>query len=720
MFRCPRSRQSGASSHSRLTRHWPLLSFAIISLTLLACAPLPKGRYTLETLHISGNHELDDEDIEEVIASKPSPRFLGLFSGIIYDYEIFDRYVLERDLARIQRYYRARGYYRTRVWAARVELKGNGARVYIELEEGPPLLLRRVDIHGLEALPPATAVRLRTSVIATLALDQPFDEQTFQEAKAELSRGLANLGYAYAKVHSSADVDLPRSVASAGFWVEPGPMAQFGEVRIEGLGPFPEPPVRRALDIEPGTPYSQAELDEAKRALLDLGVFSAVSIEPTLDAAGPRPGHAPRVPLVVKVERAKLRSVHLGGGVQADSLRTDLHLVAGWEDGNFFGGFRKLMIEVVPGVVIYPTRLPNFERPERLLPELKIRSEFRQPGAFEARTNAVVRGQASIYPVLLAGKRDPAVPVLGYRDLRASAGAERSLWKLYGSASHNLQVNSPFTYLGDLDGDLGTVVASYPELFATFDLRNDRVSPHKGFYLSMDAQFAGVGGDARDIKLQPEARAYLPVSRRVTLAARTTAGFLFPQNYGDTIAENATAGTATMTADTRAAWVRDIQLMFLRGFFSGGSGSNRGYAPREIGPHGVVPFYNPGQTPMAEEESCAPDNPARSSAVCDLPLGGFTLWEASLELRFPLTGPLSSAAFADASDVAAYRARFRFDRPHLSVGLGFRYETPVGPVRFDVGYRVPGLQAPASPDEGVPGETFGLPIAASFGIGESF
>ena len=156
--------------------------------------------------------------------------------------------------------------------------------------------------------------------------------------------------------------------------------------------------------------------------------------------------------------------------------------------------------------------------------------------------------------------------------------------------------------------------------------------------------------------------------------------------------------------------------MYLRGFFSGGAGSNRGYGPREIGPHGVVPFYNPGQTTI----DCALNNPTRSAAVCALPLGGFTLWEASLELRFPITGPLTSAVFADTSDVAPYLVRFRFDRPHFSVGFGFRYETPVGPVRFDLGLRVPGMQGPSTPDEGQPVKTLGLPIAASFGIGESF
>jgi len=105
---------------------------------------------------------------------------------------------------------------------------------------------------------------------------------------------------------------------------------------------------------------------------------------------------------------------------------------------------------------------------------------------------------------------------------------------------------------------------------------------------------------------------------------------------------------------------------------------------------------------------------------CDLPLGGFSLWEASAELRFPLLGPLRGAVFADTGDVSPYKLDLRWNRPHLSAGLGLRYATPIGPVRVDVGYRVPGLQAPKSADEFEPDELFGLPIAISIGIGEPF
>jgi outer membrane protein insertion porin family/translocation and assembly module TamA len=71
----------------------------------------------------------------------------------------------------------------------------------------------------------------------------------------------------------------------------------------------------------------------------------------------------------------------------------------------------------------------------------------------------------------------------------------------------------------------------------------------------------------------------------------------------------------------------------------------------------------------------------------------------------------------------------RFDVPHLSVGPGIRYLTPVGPLRLDIGYRVPGAQyvghGALPPEEGAGdvGNLFGiswLPMAINIAIGESF
>jgi outer membrane protein assembly factor BamA len=694
-----------------------VLGLILFGFVLLGCAEIPGRRYALDSIDFVGNENIDEEELEEHMASRETTKFAGVIQGVFYDYEVFDRYVVERDLERLERLYRARGYYRARARVARVfHAPGRHVRVEIVIEEGRPVPIGRVDIHGLRGLPPELGERTRARVAKRLPLGAPFTEDAFVAAADDIRNQLGDEGYAYARVNRAAEVDIPKNVAGIGYWVEAGRLAQLGEIRIEGLGKIPEDPVRRALDLKPGDRFSTSDLVDAKQALLDLGVFSSVSVEPALPE-GALETMPERVPILVKVEVSKLRSIRLGGGVELDTLKADVHLTAGWEDRNFLGGFRMLQLEVVPGVVLYPTRLPSLEAPRRLLPQGRARAEFRQPGLFEARTSGVLRTQLSLYPLLLTNNPEENAPILGYREFRASAGLERSFWRLNTALSENVQRNTPFTYAGELDPDLTPVLVSYPELILDFAYLDQRLSPHSGFGLKTALQVAGLGGDARDLKFAPQARGYIPVSRRVTVALRAGAGFLFPANYGDTVEPNALTGTPG--GATRREWVRDSQLMLLRGFFAGGSGSNRGYGLREIGPHGVVPFYGPGLTAEQIEAGCGSATAAISSS-CDLPIGGFTLWEASVELRFPILGPFSGVVFTDAADVAPQKVTFRFNRPHLSSGIGFRYDTPIGPVRFDAGYRLPGLQAPASPDEGVPSETFGLPIALSFGIGEAF
>jgi outer membrane protein insertion porin family/translocation and assembly module TamA len=692
------------------------LGACLLAAGLPACVGMPTDRAVISDIEIRGNDELASDDIKQEIASRETSCFLGVFEGLFYDYEVFDRHVLNRDLERVERYYRKRGYYHANARAARVYYSDERhVRVQIEVEEGPPVRIARVDVHSPDHLPDDLA--LRASVLANdlIPPNSLFDEEVYVQGEQQLKELFTDRGYASVNVRRNAQVDLARNQASVGYWIEPGELAQFGALTIEGLGSIPEAPVRRAADIEAGEPFSSSALEEAERAVLNLGVFSSVHIEPQLDATTAGGNH--RVPLVMHVEPTRLHSVKVGGGVQLDSIKTDAHLVAGWESHNFFGGLRHYLIEVRPGVVLYPTRLPTLQPPDRLLPEGRVRSEFRQPAFLEARTKGVVRGEASIAPILLSPEQQSDGPILGYREFRSGVGVERSFWKTFGSVSQNLQVNSPFTYVGPLDPDVETIVVSYPELTVALDLRDDRIQPHKGLYLNGEVQVAGVGGDARDVRLQPEANLYIPVGRRLTLALRASVGLLFPFNYGQTTHSNAYYGTPGET--TRAQWVRDVQITFLRGFFSGGPGSNRGYAAREVGPHGAVPFYNPGQSSDTITGSCESGSPDVAQGSCDLPLGGFSMWEASLELRFPIVGPFMAALFADASDVSADRLDLRLRRLHLSVGPGLRYDTPIGPVRLDVGYRVPGLQAPDSPDEGNPSTTFGLPIAISFGIGEA-
>ncbi len=713
--RVPTTRQTLSGSLSSLV----LMSIAAASAAAacLSCASIPAGRAAVDSVDFEGVRRVRAHDLASRIATTPSSRFLGVLPGFGADYQLFDPYVLQRDLERVERYYRARGYYEAHARAGRVEYESaNHVRVQIVVEEGPPVEVGNVRVDGIDRLPVDVQRAVHRAVARSgVAPGRLFDEDDFAGADWRIERALEDHAYAFARVERHADVDLPDHRANLVFAVAPNLPATFGEITFRGLGSVPEEPVRRALDIQTGESFSASSLESAQQALLDLGVFSSVVVRP--ERSDPPPADR-IVPVMVEVVGTRLRSVSVGGGLELDVLKTDVHATARWTDHDFLGGLRHFEADFRPGLVLYPTRLPELQPPNRVLLEERFRAELRQPGLLEARTDGYVRGAFNVYPLLLVPNVDPGSPVLGYRESRGTIGVSRTLWKLFGDVSYNLQYNSPFAYVGAQDPDLQTVFLSYFDFLTHLDFRDDRVHPHDGFYLANELQLAGgiLAGDAQDIRVQPEARGYVPLGH-ATLALRGILGLLLPTNYGDSL-RLAPPGAAPPGVD-RATWIRDIQLVYFRGFFAGGPSSNRGYPIYGVGPHGPVPFFAPSIAIRQIRSECVPGSPTYDANRCALPLGGLSLWETSAELRYPISAKLEQATFCDASDVEVGRAVYRFDRPHLSCGLGLRYETPAGPIRLDVAYRVPGLN-PQRGDPDYPGDIFGVPIGVAFGIGEAY
>jgi outer membrane translocation and assembly module TamA len=77
-----------------------------------------------------------------------------------------------------------------------------------------------------------------------------------------------------------------------------------------------------------------------------------------------------------------------------------------------------------------------------------------------------------------------------------------------------------------------------------------------------------------------------------------------------------------------------------------------------------------------------------------LPIGGLSFFNFSTEIRFPLVGKLGAVVFLDGGNVWANPWDFNLNDLRYDAGPGVRYNTPIGPVRFDVGFQlnpIPGL-----------------------------
>lgn len=679
-------------------------------LVLAGCASIPEGRYAVDEVTFEGVESVPEDEVRTAMATRENERFLGVAEGFVVDYEIFDQYVLQADMARVQRYYLSQGFYDAQVRLAEIDVESDDeVAVTVQVDEGKPVLVGSVRLVGIEAAPREVVTLANEAVAEELPRGEPFEEVGYIAIEERIKRLLTDAGYAFATVTRDVTVDLVRKRADAVYTVVPGPTARFGPIVIEGERDLPEKKIREALGLVEGDPYSTLKMEEAQADAFELGVFAAVTITPDLSKPDTRV-----VPVRVEVTPAQLNSVRLGGGVTVDTLKSDIHGLIGWEGRNFLGGMRRLTIEAQPALVFVPTRIGNFAAPQHFLPALRLRTELRQPGFLEGKTAGFIRNRAEASPILLKEDTNDDDPIIGYAEDLLSIGARRPFGRrLSIELSQNVQYALPFAYAGEKDPALTDVLLLYPELITIVDFRDDKVHPTKGFLVGNTLQTA-FGVDGRDIKTQPEARGYVPLGDRVVLAGRAEVGFLFPSGYGQDVARSI---QRPFTGPERDERIHDLQVLYFRGFFSGGSNSNRGYPYAGVGPHAIVPYLNP------ERGICDADDPEFDLDRCLSPVGGLSMWEASLEMRIDVMDPFSVALFCDASDVSPEMVDLRLLRLHLSCGPGARVDTPVGPIRLDVGYRIPGLQNLEDEDDPLekdPGELFSIPIAVSFGIGEAF
>ncbi len=716
-----------------------VLALLVAAVIPAGCTYVPAGRSAIDTVQVHGADTLSSDEITDRLATAASPKFLGLMRGIVYDYSIYDESVLQRDLARVERYYRGRGFLDAHARAARVtQVSDNHVRVDIEVDEGPPTLDREVQLVGIDGLPAADIEVVRKAADAALPRGARFDEDAYKKAQDTIVRALQDRGYAYATLKAEAQADLGAHAIDYVLSISPGIQAVFGSITFIGLdpdggGPLPsfvdQKPLLRAIDLRPGARYSATEIESSTQALLDLEVFSSVRIEPTLSDPPSRV-----VPLVVEVAPANLRLLRLGGGAEFDAIKTDVHGLIGWEDHNFLGGLRDFSVELKPALVFYPTRVNNFTTPTNLLPAERLRVQYRQPGFLEARTVGFIQPEFNVFPLLVETNPLPNSPVVGYVEPKGSVGLNRRFGKhVNATVAYNVQAEFPFPYVHALDPNLNPLGLLFPQLITTLDFRDNAIHPHAGVFVTNDFQVAGLPGTSlpSDFRVQPEIRGYVPLAHGVTFAVRGKLGFLFGASYGTAFRADLDAVQAKpeKPVTETPGLDSDIQTVYFRGFFTGGPSSNRGFALRGASPYGIVPFLSP-VTATTQVAMCTNSTHSVDVTDCLIPIGGFTLWEASAEVRFDISGPLGVALFCDTGDVSPNEFNLRLSYLHMSCGAGARYDTPVGPIRLDLGYRIQPLQVigfrnetavfNANPTYGDQPTIFGVPMTVSFGIGEAF
>ena len=203
----------------------------------------------------------------------------------------------------------------------------------------------------------------------------------------------------------------------------------------------------------------------------------------------------------------------------------------------------------------------------------------------------------------------------------------------YGIDWNNLKAASPLLEDELIAEEKGDYRESSATIGFSYDDSQPMFSPETGWYFSSALTWAGIGfnSDYHYLKSSAEIRKYSLITQGLILASRLQIGSM----------QSIKSGESTPIADR---------------FYAGGSNSVRGWERSDLGPK-------------------SDDN---------LPMGGNSLAEASIELRYPIWNILSGAIFLDLGNVWSGTYDHDIHQLEYAGGAGLRVQTPLGPLRFDV------------------------------------
>lgn len=175
---------------------------------------------------------------------------------------------------------------------------------------------------------------------------------------------------------------------------------------------------------------------------------------------------------------------------------------------------------------------------------------------------------------------------------------------------------------------------------AVWDRRDDPIEPHRGSLATLQVQYAFPAGSVAEehfLDLFGQYVHYLDLERAGVVAVSLRAGAIEP-------------------LDDRAVSIAER-------YFAGGRSTHRAYGRDELG--------IPGETLLAGK-----------------PIGGSGLLLLNVDYRFPIAGPFGGTVFVDGGNVWADWDDIAPGEGKLGAGLGFRYSSPIGPLRVEVGWKL--------------------------------
>ena len=639
----------------------------------------PGPLHKLELIDITGNKYFPRRTLRSRLQIEPSGKFSpGRYSGEL----------LKRDVADLQALYVSNGFREVKI-QTKVDddyhHADNQLAVHIQIEEGRQTLNGAVQILGNQKLDLKALAELK-------AIEgQPYSEQNLADDRESILNYYFNHGFSNANLEITTKPSTGQADREdVTYTIREGDQFFVNQVLVAGLEHTRDYVVQREIQVVAGQPLSQGDLLDTQRKLYDLAIFSQV------DTAVQNPdGSDPRKSVLIQVQEAKRYTFTYGLGLEFET-----GLPAGSSAPTGATG-------VSPRVGFDVTRLNMGGRNQTLtfqshVGRLQQRGlvGYEIPKPFDSDRFKIFF--TAFYDNSLDVSTFTSQRLEGKVGLRQRIGPFSSITYRFDyrrvKASNLVSNFSPTEFsLFSLPAHVGG-----PGFTFIHDKRDSPLESTKGQYFTMDVFLASsyVGSQANFARALTQDSTYYAFGRanhKFVFARSTTLGLEQVYNGTRVLPPGSCPLNGLQTACQQGISIIPLPELF----FAGGGNSHRGFGLNQAGPRD-------------------PDS--------GFPVGGSALFVNSEELRFPqvslpyLGEGFGFAIFHDMGNVftaghdlltglmrwhqpnpakclltnpgpiipgcETYFNNSGYDYTSHAVGLGLRYKTPIGPLRFDFGYNL--------------------------------
>ena len=601
-----------------------------------------KAKVEIRDVQFIGNNSISDDELRGSIATQRKNALSFLNESGVYSQEAF-----ERDLLVVSAHYWDRGYANVKVGTPQLRLSRDKQYMYLSIpvDEGPVFTIGSVNFKG-DLIGSAGKNLEKVSIRSGMK----FSRTRIAEDREKLSNYYQDQGYAYANVLPLTKVDLPNRRIMLTFEVARGKRAYFERINIRGNSKTRDKVIRREMKISEGELFNNTNLEVSKKRVNALGFFETVVISTK------RGSSDEFVEVNVEVTERPTGTFQIGAGF---SSVENFIAQAQISQNNLFGRGQTLALQAQISS-LRQLFLLRFVEPWFLDTEWRFSFDlYNQSRGFGTFYRNASGGTLTWgYPLTYE-----AAAFLTYKleDVSISTGS--------GGIANLGATSTPIQATSVANLFRGGVTSSL-RASLSWDSRNNRLFPTAGWQHTIFAEYASeyTGSENRFIRWGGFARHYRPLWGPFVLKV------------------NAELGITTST-DPLGVPISERYLV-------GGIYDIRGYAPRSLGPQLLT--QPPGDV---------------GQALGSLPLGGNMQLIFNSEVEFPLFKKvgISGVLFYDMGNAYNLEDRycsglqrknsstsikfdpcFRFPESVVagirkSIGFGFRWFSPIGPLRFEWG-----------------------------------